>query len=169
MLFDKNHTTLIELPTGLKGSYAIPDGVTTVGAGAFFLCNGLTSVTMTASVTTLDDSAFADCSGLTTITLGAGVNQIVYTALGGCNQLTAINVDPANPVLSSINGVVYDKSQTALIKFPTGFRGNYTAPGSSRASQPMPPKTATWTALRLPPASPTSATLLSKVAATWPM
>src|SRR5208282_2821420 len=67
VLFDKNRTTLITYPVGLSGSYAILDGVITIGTGAFFLCNGLTSVTMPASVTTLADSAFADCAGLTTI------------------------------------------------------------------------------------------------------
>ncbi|HXR04619.1 MAG TPA: leucine-rich repeat protein [Verrucomicrobiae bacterium] len=130
VLFDKNQATLITYPVGLSGSYAIPDGVITIGTGAFYLCNGLTSVTMPASVTTLADSAFADCGGLTTITLGAGVNQIATTAFGFCNQLTAINVNPTNPVLSSIAGVVFDKSQTTLIKFPPGYLGSYTTPGS---------------------------------------
>jgi BspA type Leucine rich repeat region (6 copies)/PKD domain len=130
VLFDKNQLTLIAYPVGLNGSYAIPGGVITIGTGAFYLCNGLTSVTMPASVTTLDDSAFAVCAGLTTITLGAGVNQIATSAFGGCNQLTAINVDPANPTLSSIAGVVFDKSQTTLVKFPTGYTGNYITPDS---------------------------------------
>ena len=130
VLFDKAQTTLITFPVGLSASYAIPGGVTTIGTGAFFLCVNLTSVTMPATVTTLADSAFADCSGLTNITLGAGVNQIATSAFGGCNQLTAINVDPTNPVFSSIAGVVYDKSQATLIRLPTGYLGSYITPGS---------------------------------------
>ena len=130
VLFDKNQATLIAFPVGLGGSYAIPNGVITIGTDAFFLCNGLTSVTVPATVTTLADGAFADCGSLTNITLGAGVNQIATSAFGGCKQLTAINVNPTNPVFSSIAGVVYDKSQTTLIKFPTGFPGSYTTPGS---------------------------------------
>ncbi len=136
VLFDKNQATLIAFPTGLGGSYAIPNGVTTIGTEAFILCNGLTSVTMPATVTTLDYGALADCSGLTTVTLGAGVNQIATSAFSGCNQLTAINVNPTNPVLSSINGVVFDKSQTTLILFPTGFTGNYTTPSSVTSIAP---------------------------------
>ena len=137
VLFDKNQTTLIAFPVGLSGSYAIPNGVITIGTDAFFLCNGLTSVTMPATVTTLADRAFADCGGLTNITLGAGVSQIATSAFGGCNQLTAINVNPTNPVLSSVAGVVFDKSQTTLIKFPTGFRGSYTTPGSVTSIAPL--------------------------------
>jgi PKD repeat protein len=136
VLFDKSQTTLVAFPTGLTGSYAIPSGVTTIGTEAFILCNGLTNVTMPATVTTLDYGAFADCGGLTTITLGAGVNQIATSVFGGCNQLTAINVDPTNPTLSSINGVVFDKSQTTLILFPPGFPGNYTTPGSVTSIAP---------------------------------
>jgi BspA type Leucine rich repeat region (6 copies)/PKD domain len=130
VLFDKNQATLIAFPVGLGGSYAVPGGVIAIGPDAFFLCVNLTSVTMPASVTTLDDQAFGDCSGLASITLGAGVNQISISAFGGCAQLTAINVDPANPFFSSIGGVVYDKSQTTLIRLPTGYQGSYTTPGS---------------------------------------
>jgi hypothetical protein len=130
VLFDKNQVTLIAFPVGLGGSYAVPAGVTAIGPDAFFLCVNLTSVTMPASVTTLDDQAFGDCSGLTSITLGAGVNQISTSAFGGCTQLTAINVNPTNLFFSSISGVVYDKSQTTLIRLPTGYQGSYTTPGS---------------------------------------
>ncbi len=130
VLFDKNQTTLITFPVGLSGSYAIPNGVITIGTDAFFLCIGLTSVTMPPSVTTIQDGAFANCTSLTSITFGAGVNLISYSAFGGCNQLTAINVNPTNPVLSSIGGVVFDKSQTTLVKFPPGYPGSYTTPGS---------------------------------------
>ena len=136
ILFDKTQTTLIAFPAGLSGSYAIPNGVITIGTDAFFLCVGLTSVTMTATVTTLADGAFADCSGLTTITLGAGVNQFATSAFGGCNQLTAINVNPTNPVLNSIAGVVFDKNQTTLVKFPPGYPGSYTTPGTVTSIAP---------------------------------
>ena len=136
VLFDKSQTTLVEFPTGLKGSYAIPNGVTTIGIHAFFLCNGLTNVTMTATVTTLDDGSFADCGGLTAVNLGAGVSQIATSTFNGCNQLVVINVDAANPVLSSANGVVYNKGQTTLVLFPPGFSGNYTTPGSVTSVAP---------------------------------
>ncbi len=136
VLFDKNQQTLIIFPVGLSGSYIVPNGVVTIGPDAFFLCVNLTSVTMPASVTTLDDQAFGDCSGLTTITLGAGVNQISTSAFGGCTQLTAINVNPTNAVLSSIAGVVFDKSQTTLIQFPPGYPGSYTTPGSVTSIAP---------------------------------
>jgi hypothetical protein len=136
VLFDKNHSTLVEFPTGLTGSYAVPDGVTTIGDNAFVLCTGVTSVTMPASVTTIESQAFGDCTGLTTITFGAGVSQLATSVFAGCSQLTAINVDPANPFFSSTNGGVFDKTQTTLIQFPTGYLGSYTTPASVTSIAP---------------------------------
>ena len=130
VLFDKVGTTLMAFPTGLGGGYTIPMGVTTIGTNAFILCNGLTNVTIPASVTTLADGAFADCSGLTRVTLGSGVNNMATTAFAGCGRLTSIDVDPANAIFSSLNGVVFNKNQTTLVRFPTGFGGSYTTPGT---------------------------------------
>jgi len=44
VLFDKNHATLIQFPSGKTGGYAIPNGVTGVGQWAFSKCDNLTSV-----------------------------------------------------------------------------------------------------------------------------
>ncbi|MDE6773642.1 MAG: leucine-rich repeat domain-containing protein, partial [Treponemataceae bacterium] len=47
----------------------IPDGVTSIGNGAFRGCANLTSVTIPAGVKTIGDSAFRECSGLTEVTI----------------------------------------------------------------------------------------------------
>jgi hypothetical protein len=130
VLFDKNVTTLLDYPTALAGSYAIPTGVMTVATDAFVLCDGLTDVTMPPSVTSLEYGAFSDCDGLTNVTLGAGVSSLDMAVFGGCVNLTAINVDPSNTFFSSISGVVFNKSQSTLIQFPPGFSGGYTTPAS---------------------------------------
>ena len=39
-------------------------------------------------------------------------------------------MDPANLFYSSLNGVLFDKSQSRLIAYPGGLGGNYTIPGS---------------------------------------
>ena len=45
-----------------------PEGVTSIGNGAFSGCSSLTSVTIPSSVTSIDNYAFFDCTGLTTVT-----------------------------------------------------------------------------------------------------
>jgi len=46
------------------------------------------------------------------------------------NSITAINVDAANTVFSSENGVLYDKNKTTLIRYPPGKKGAFTIPDS---------------------------------------
>jgi hypothetical protein len=69
VLFDITKKRLIQCPGGIKGNYAIPDGVTTIGKTAFWYCTGLTSVTIPNSVTTIGEWAFWGCTGLTILTI----------------------------------------------------------------------------------------------------
>ena len=54
--------------------------VTSIGGGAFYLCDGLTSVTIPNSVTSIGDLAFYWCTGLTSITIGNSVTYIEHGA-----------------------------------------------------------------------------------------
>ena len=45
-----------------------------------------------------------------------------------CTSLTAITVDALNSVYSSLDGVLFNKSQTTLIACPGGKAGSYTIP-----------------------------------------
>ena len=49
---------LIRYPTGRKGDYTIPDGVTTVGFDAFSDCSALTGVTFPEGITEIATQAF---------------------------------------------------------------------------------------------------------------
>ena len=68
VLYNSAKTTLIQCPGGIKGSFAIPDGVTTIGYGAFETCTSLTSVTISNNVSTIGFAAFSYCNALTSIT-----------------------------------------------------------------------------------------------------
>src|SRR5882724_3252 len=93
---------VVTIPTNINGLT-----VTSIREGAFGYEYHLTSVTIPNSVTNIGDAAFDFCSGL-----------------------TSINVDAANPAYSSLNGVLFDKSQTTLIQYPDGLGGNYVIPNS---------------------------------------
>jgi hypothetical protein len=108
----------------------IPNSVTSIGDSAFTGCSGLTNILLGDSVTSIGDSAFNACSGLGGVTLPGGVASIGDSAFGGCSNLTAITVAPQNSVYSSLNGVLFDRSQTTLIQYPGGLGGNYTIPGT---------------------------------------
>ena len=61
VLFDKEGHTLLCFPqakTGQDGVYTVPDGVTVIGAHAFYECEALTSVTLPSGVEQVDFHAF---------------------------------------------------------------------------------------------------------------
>jgi hypothetical protein len=115
--------------TGLT-SVVIPDSVTSIGGVAFYGCTGLTSITIPDSVTSIGSWAFSSCTGLTSITIPGSVTSIGYWAFAYCTGLTEITVGALNPLYSSLDGVLFNKSQTTLILCPEGKVGTYTIPDS---------------------------------------
>ena len=101
-------------------SITIPDSVTSIGDSAFYRCSSLTSITIPSSVTSIGNFAFKDCSSLTSITIPSSVTSIGSYAFDGCSKLNQINVDTANTAYSSMNGVLFDKDKTELIRYPEG-------------------------------------------------
>lgn len=73
---------------------ALPVTTKTIETRSFFYCIGLQSVLIPSSISTIEIGAFTGSSG----------NKIV---------------DSANPIYSSIEGILYDKAQTELIHCPT--------------------------------------------------
>lgn len=144
VLFNAAMTTLIHYPAGLMaGSYVIPGSVTNIGSDAFissrmmtnvdipnsvisigfaaFNASGLTSATISNGVASIGMSAFSTCSSLENVTIGDGVTNIGVGAFSECFSLTNIAVDAANPDYASRGGVLFNKTMTTLIQYPSGL------------------------------------------------
>ena len=61
---------------------------------------------------------------------GLPVTSVQSEAFVAYPTLTAFTVDPQNASYSSLNGVLFDKSQTTLVAFPAGLGGSYVIPGT---------------------------------------
>jgi len=129
VLFNKSQTTLFQWPGGKAGSFTIPNSVTYIETYAFSECYRLTSVTIPNSITSIGDYAFEYCHSLTNVMIG-DVTNIGHLAFYGCSSLTAITVDTNNRAYSSVDGVLFSKSQKTLIQWPWGKAGSYTVPNS---------------------------------------
>ena len=90
VLFDKDKSKIIAFRDKDTTLYVIPDGVTSIGDGAFWGCTSLTSLVIPESVTSIGDYAFVGCDSLTDIVIPDRVTRIGEFAFGGCESLTDI-------------------------------------------------------------------------------
>ena len=58
--------------------------VTSISDNAFYLCSGLTSITIPEGVTSIGESAFNCCTGLTSVTIPKSVTSISDEAFSCC-------------------------------------------------------------------------------------
>jgi hypothetical protein len=108
----------------------LPDNLKTIGTYAFRNCYSLESLVIPDSVTSLGQFAFQECRSITTIAIGKNVPVIWPWTFAGCNHLAVIAVDSLNPNYTSVNGVLFDKDQHTLHKYPPGKTGSYSVPGT---------------------------------------
>lgn len=133
-------------------SLTIPSSVTSIGQSSFEGCVGLSSVSIPGSITTIPYSSFKDCSNITSLTLSEGITYIEASAFSGLSSLTSVSlpdsltgkgssifencpllteilVSVSNLSFSSIDGVLFDKLQTHIHRYPQGKLGvSYTIP-----------------------------------------
>ena len=126
----------IEFNTGQVPSHAnltnvtIGTAVTIIGNNTFQSCSKLTSVTIPNSVVTVNSYVFLLCSNLVTVTIGNSVSTIGVSVFSYCTKLTSITVDVNNNSYSSLNGVLYDKLQQIIIRYPPALGNSFTIPSS---------------------------------------
>ena len=116
--------------------------ITSIGAYAFSGCSAISEVVIQKTTTTIGEKAYAQCSNISKVSFAEGANvafgsfvfegcqKISSIALpstitafdgsvfAGCNNITEILVDADNPVLCSIDGILYDKDVTTVLYCP---------------------------------------------------
>lgn len=108
----------------------IPKGVNRIDDAAFAYCQALAAIDIPDSVTSIGSWAFVGCSSLNRIAIPHRVIHVGSYAFADCGMLQEIEVTPESPTLSSLEGVLLDKSQTQLLAFPGGKAGFYAIPNS---------------------------------------
>lgn len=131
---------------GNEENVVIPENVMEIGESAFYLNSDIKSVVIPKNVKTIGVSAFCSCYNLETIELSNGLIKIEGNAFGDCNSLKSVYipssvkemiepfvlcgcleeiiVDDNSEYFKSIDGVLYNKDCTELIKYPEGKQGD---------------------------------------------
>ena len=129
-------------------SMVLPDTVVSIGERAFEECKALASINIPASLETINDRTFYKCeslqsivfpeslyeirgmafsqSGLTSIHIPATLEYFDYNALP--TTLRSITVAEDHPCYMDIDGVMFNKEGTTLVRYPAGRAGIYTVP-----------------------------------------
>ena len=123
--------------TGPGGDVVVPEGVTSIGGGAFGECESLTSIVLPEGVTSIGDYAFYWCTSLTSVVIPEGVTNIKDYAFGWCFNLTSVTLpstletlgesvftscdkltsikDKSGKFLKTVDGIVYSTDGTQMI------------------------------------------------------
>lgn len=105
-------------------SIKLPSEVTSIGSYAFEGCSSLTSIKLPGKMTRIGEYAFYNCASLMNIAIPNGVTSIGGAVFEGCTSLLSILVDSANEKYTDIDGVLYNKERTEIIRYPAGKKAN---------------------------------------------
>ncbi len=111
-------------------SITLPNAITKIEEELFSGCTSLENIVIPESVKSIEYDAFYKCSKLAEINIPKAITDIMTSSFDMCASLTAINVDPDNANYSSIDGVLFNKTQEELIQYPAGKTGIYNIPSS---------------------------------------
>ena len=134
-------------------SVTIPSSITTISSMLFMECKNLTSVTLPSTIKTLEMQAFLGCEklqsidipdnvkaigslcfygchSLTSVSIPQNIVDLEYNAFEDCSNLIKIDVDKRNPNYSSLDGVLFNKKKSELIRCPGGKKGLYAIPNT---------------------------------------
>lgn len=106
----------------------IEEGVTHIGSNAFRNCR-MKSISIPNGLKSIGIYAFRS-SSLKTIYIPDSVTSVTARTFYCCYNLMNINVSNNNDVFSSVDGVLYSKDGTKLIKYPEGKTGGFIVPDS---------------------------------------
>lgn len=70
----------------------IPEGITSIGRCAFFLCPNLEKVILPSTMQTISEFSFSDCPKLISINIPEGVKTVAASAFKGCKSLEEVSL-----------------------------------------------------------------------------
>ncbi len=102
-----------------------------LGESTFWNAVSLTDFEIPKRVQSVNRWTFEGARSLTSMHIPAGLISIGTSPFRGASNLTSITVDEANEAFTALNGVLFNKDMSTLMKFPEGLdETTYTVPQS---------------------------------------
>ncbi len=105
----------------------LKEGTLSIAESAFENIQGVSEVKLPDSLQLIGNYAF-DGSGIRTITISKNVETIGDYAFMNCADLSEINISAENDYYASMDGILYNKDLTELIRCPEGKTGEIVLP-----------------------------------------
>lgn len=108
--------TTVELPDELDGH-----SLTVITKTAFSGNDKIEELKIGNGVVNVSAGAFDGCSALKTVELGGNVASMESSSFDRCPALEKIEVSSANMYFSSVDGVLFNRDKSVLIRCPMGY------------------------------------------------
>ena len=128
VLFEKSMKTLLRCPAAREGKYVVPEGVEILGDFSFDGCSNLVEIVLPESLQRIEGWAFRGCASLVRLRIPEKVSFVPTCAFGGNSSLVAIDVAEGNKSYTDIDGVLYDRSLTRMVRCPQAKKGHVRIP-----------------------------------------
>ena len=95
-------------------------GVRTIGVAAFYGCSNAEGILNIPNITSIGNNAFYNMSKVTSVKIGSNLTSLPANVFSSMSGLQNIEVNENNNYYASIDGVLFNKAKTTLIKYPIG-------------------------------------------------
>lgn len=92
VLYSRDKKTLLRVPGGRVGAFAVARGTREIAPFAFSGCSGITEVKLPSTLTCIGEAAFSGCNSLEKIVLPGGLRRLGARAFGDCKALSELNI-----------------------------------------------------------------------------
>ena len=89
-VYNTKKDILYYAPLRIEGEFKVPETVNKIGAGAFGLCEDMTSVVLPSSLASIGKMAFCYCNALTSVEFPSSLASIGEQAFYYCDALTSV-------------------------------------------------------------------------------
>lgn len=102
----------------------LPDNTRYIRKKAFSRCFNLAYINLNDNLEFLGERAFSFCNKMKHIQITTSISSIHATTFNNCSLLRAINVDEQNNAYTSVDGILYTKDLSKILRCPEGIQDN---------------------------------------------